>query len=78
MSKSKFFLVTFEGNVMRKVDINKMKEDMIGTIDDQEDEPWREKEAKKDNKVVAMPKITSTSSRKYEPEFTRLLGNTQY
>jgi RNA polymerase-binding transcription factor DksA len=31
----------------------------------------REKEAKKENKVVAMPKINSTSSRKYEPEFTR-------
>jgi hypothetical protein len=49
MSKSKFFLVTFEGNVMRKVDLNKMKEDMIGTIDDHEDEPWREKESKKKN-----------------------------
>jgi RNA polymerase-binding transcription factor DksA len=31
----------------------------------------REKEAKKENKVVAMPKINSTSARKYEPEFTR-------
>jgi hypothetical protein len=31
----------------------------------------RAKEAKKDTKSVAMPKINSKSSRKYEPEFTK-------
>jgi len=31
----------------------------------------REKEAKKDSKPVPMPKITTKSSRKYEPEFTK-------
>lgn len=37
----------------------------------------REKEAKKEHKVVAMPKINSTSSRKYEPEFTRSVLDTE-
>ena len=37
----------------------------------------REKEAKKDSKPVPMPKITAKSSRKYEPEFTKSVLDSQ-